>query len=205
MAVISDERLMESLSSVIHVDGDFVEIGVFRGHTFVRLSLMARALGRKAHGLDSFEGMAPPTAQDAGYYESGKLSVGGADNFRKIMDKAGVSPDYYELHPGFIPDCFATFPEGRKIAFGLLDVDQYAPTVPALDWIWARLNYGGVLVLDDYFPGREILATLAINEWLARIPPLNVDITGYSDTQLFLRKTPINALGDRYDPALYRQ
>jgi hypothetical protein len=186
MAVISDRNLLSLLSLAVDVPGDFVEVGVFRGDTFKRLATIAHAIGRRAHGFDSFEGMAPPTDLDFGHYPTGKLSVGGVEAFRNILADAAVPEAGYRLWPGFIPHCFEGFDE--PVAFALVDVDQYEPTRVALDWIWPRLATGGVLLLDDYFHKREGLAARAIDEWIEAQSPIDVEVIDYVDTQLYVRK-----------------
>jgi O-methyltransferase len=187
VAVISDANLLEVMAEIAAVPGDFAEIGIFKGHTFKRLSMMARVLGRVAHGFDSFEGMAPPTDRDAGHYPAGKLSVGGVEAFIRIMADADIPASYYRLHKGWIPECFPPDLDG-PFAFSLVDVDQYAPTIASLDWIWPRMAYGGVMLLDDYFPGRGTLAAGAIDEWLAKVSPFNAQVIRREDTQLYVRR-----------------
>jgi len=186
MAVISNQHLLSLATKIADVPGDFIEVGVFKGHTFKRLALLAHILERKAHAFDSFEGMAPPTEKDCGYYPQGQLNVGGLNAFKSIMQSAEVPTNSYVLHQGWVPDCFIGFEE--KISFALVDVDQYQPTVQSLDWVWPRLEVGGILVLDDYFRNREGLASLAIDEWLSKQDPFEVRILDYINTQLYIQK-----------------
>lgn len=186
MAVISDENLISLISRVVNVPGDFVEIGVFKGHTFKRLALLAHTLGRKAHAFDSFEGMAEPTPMDFGHYPEGKLSVGGIRKFKKILFEADIPKSSYKLWPGFIPHCFEGF--DASVSFAVVDVDQYEPTAVAVDWVWRRISAGGIMVVDDYFRDREGLASRAIDEWLSRQNPVETEVFGYVETQLYVKK-----------------
>jgi O-methyltransferase len=186
MAVISDQNLLNILAKVSPLSGDFLEIGIFRGDTFKRLALIAHLLGRKAHGFDSFEGMAEPTEMDFDYYPQGKLNVGGIDTFIKIMNTANIHCDCYELYSGWVPYCFEGF--DKRISFALIDVDQYQPTVESLNWVWGKLQVGGIMLLDDYFRNREGLASLAIEEWLLKQDPYEVRVIDYIDTQLYIQK-----------------
>jgi O-methyltransferase len=189
MAVISTENLVSLISRVVDVPGDFVEIGVFRGDTFKRLALLAHALGRKAHGFDSFEGMDEPTQLDFGHYPKGKLSVGGVANFERILIDADIPKSSYKLWPGFIPHCFKGF--DTPVSLAVVDVDQYEPTVVAIDWIWDRISPGGIMLLDDYFRSREGLASKAIDEWLIHQNPIEMEVFDYIDTQLYIKKLNI--------------
>jgi O-methyltransferase len=167
--------------------------------------LLAQFLDKRAHAFDSFTGMDEPTEKDEGHYPKGKLSVGGIEAFSDIMSTASISDRYYDLYEGFIPKCFESFPDSESISLGIVDVDQYAPTLDALKWVWPRLSYGGILVLDDYFPGRSILASAAIDDWLKSVEPINIQVIGLVDTQLIIRKTILSSLGAPYANFLSRK
>jgi hypothetical protein len=184
MPIIKHDNLLATLAKVVHLPGGFAEVGVLTGDTFKRLSLIAHAVGKKAHAFDSFQGMAKATEKDMGQYEEGTLSVGGVDNFKQIMQTAGISETAYELHPGWIPDCFLNFQE--LFSFALVDVDQYQPTVQALGWIGPKILDGGILLLDDYFSDLDGLASLAIKEWMQTTTEFKV--IGEIDHQLYLQK-----------------
>ena len=186
MPLISDQNLSDTLNKVSSLPGAFAEVGVLAGDTFKRLSLAALAAGKKAHAFDSFMGMAKPTDKDLGEYPEGLLSIGGVDCFKQIMDAANIPQEAYELHPGWIPDCFTGFK--GSFAFALVDVDQYLPTVQALEWIAPRIEGKGILLLDDYFDHFNGLASLAIKEWMQTTTDFKV--IGEIDHQLYLQRCP---------------
>lgn len=141
--------------------GPRIEIGVFRGHT---LRLIARHSGETI-GVDSFEGMAEPTAHDfvdgVTRYPKGRLA------FPLVRVQAEVPSA--KLIKGFVPGVLSEVPEG-PYAFAHLDLDHYAPTKAALEWLDSRMMPGGVLLADDYFPDLDALASKAINEFLQKRP-----------------------------------
>ena len=186
MPLISDDNLSKTLLRVAGLPGSFAEVGVLAGDTFKRLALAAHPVGKKAHAFDSFQGMAKPTDKDLGEYPEGLLNIGGVDCFKQIMDAASIPQEAYELHPGWIPDCFASF-QG-SFSFALVDVDQYLPTAMALEWIGPRIEENGVLLLDDYFDHVDGLASLAIKEWRAKNQGWKV--IDEIDNQLYLQKCP---------------
>lgn len=192
MAILSDENLKKHTDAVSYLSGDFAEIGVFKAATFKRLAPLAEKQNKVAHGFDSFCGMDDPTEKDCGYYEKGRLSCGGIDAFRAIMNQAKVDPLSYGLFKGFIPTCFDDIGDKQEYSFVLVDVDQYKPTLVALPWVWQRLQVGGILVMDDYFKNREGVAACAIDEWLRTLHPLDFCFIEYTDTQLVIRKMYIS-------------
>lgn len=174
-----DDGLLLQAVEATTARGDIAEVGVYRGHLFHRLIKLAHVWGTTAHAFDSFEGMGDPGEYDQGMYRRGQLSSGGIAAFRKAMGSGD-----YELHQGYIPDCFAGS-EHLRFAFAYLDVDHYEPTRVALPWLWERLLPGGVLGMDDTFPGRGILAGKAIDEWLDVEQP---EVIAFSNNQMFVRK-----------------
>lgn len=203
---LPDDVLGDVLNEVINVPGDFAEVGVFQGALFKRLVAVAQVLKRTAHAFDSFEGMAEPTARDAGKYPKGALSVGGKERFRQIIQHSvdrhrqlahaahqnvGALPgdirnDAFALWDGYVPDCLTKCPV-QQFSFIYIDLDHHDPTAAALEWAWPRLAPGGILGFDDYFPGRERLASPPIDAFLDQ-QYRDLRLVHFANNQLFIRK-----------------
>ena len=136
------------------LEGRYAECGVFTGVSALFLCLTAKALrrgytGTGLHLIDSFEGLAEPSAEDA--IESpvpppGKGAYAASLEYvRKTLH--GFSD--VSFHPGWIPQAFASLPEASW-SFVHLDVDHYEPTYAGLEYFYPRLCAGGVVVCDDY-------------------------------------------------------
>jgi O-methyltransferase len=187
MALISDADLSALLEKISALPGDYAEVGVYRGATFRRLARDAERRKIIAHAFDSFLGMDEPTAMDGPNYPKGRLSCGGVGNFARMMGETGISQKFYQLHAGYIPDCFREIPATLRFKFALIDVDQYAPTLAALEWIWPRMTVGGIVVCDDYFPGAQKYASAGVDEFLRQSPgPYERKVIGLFNTQLVL-------------------
>jgi Macrocin-O-methyltransferase (TylF) len=168
------------------IQGDFAEIGVFRGAAFSKLAASAAQQGKLAHAFDSFVGMDEPTAADGMHYPKGKFDIGGPEQFIRLMTKAAVTRESYQVWAGYVPACFAQAPDALRFSLAILDLDHYRPTVESLDWLAPRVTDGGVLALDDFVPAHDQLATRAIREFLAR--DKHFKKIAFFNQQLILRK-----------------
>ena len=166
------------------IPGDFAEIGVYRGDTFRLLLPIARSQGKSLHAFDSFQGIDDPGELD--WRPRGEFDVGGVDGFRRLLEKRGIRRSEYHAWEGFIPSCFDKAPPELQLSFVLLDVDNYEPTKLGIEWAWRRLNPGGVIALDDFYPGHNGEASLAIKEFLKRHN--DFELIDLQNNQLVLRR-----------------
>jgi len=138
--------------------GPRVEFGVFRGEC---LREIARHDGPTI-GVDSFAGMAEPTARDIVNgrqpYPKGRLAA-------PMAAAARAAPNAL-LIKGFVPEVLRQI-LNSDFSFAHVDLDHYAPTRAALDWLADRMCPGGLIVCDDWFAGQTQLAAGAINEFAA--------------------------------------
>ena len=167
---LSQYKLFEK---TIHIEGDIVECGVFKGASFSRFA-MYRSIhsveNKKLIGFDSF-GVFPETAyekdkelRDKFISEAGTQSISKAQLHEVLLNKKCdknielVEGDIVETVPKFVSDNPNT-----KISLLNLDVDIYEPTVTILEYLYPLIAPGGIMILDDYgsFPGE----TNAINEY----------------------------------------
>lgn len=155
-----------------NIKGDFAEFGVFEGSSFMMLIEIARTQEKKIHGFDSFKGLSTPTEKDyvngkiAGY-PKGKFNTGGSQELRDKLGKMGYESDKdYYLWEGFIPTVFGKVPKDISFSFAFVDLDHYKPTASALRWLFKRLEIGGIVLCDDYFPKKTHSASLAICEFI---------------------------------------
>ena len=145
------------------VIGDWAEFGVWRATTFMPLAELARRNGRRIHAVDSFRGLGPTTERDGGEYQAGCLDVGGSAVFRDLAAPFGAT---ILIHEGWVPDVLGELAEVR-FGFVHLDLDQYAPTLASLKFLWPRLAPGGCVVCHDWEPEGRTLAAGAIADWAA--------------------------------------
>jgi O-methyltransferase len=167
--------IFELIFETIHIPGDILEIGVYKGATFKRLILESDIYrwSKKVYGIDSFQGLSHPgdfdirdDASRSTPYPRGRFNVGGVKNFRdKFM--SDVDPTKYDLFGGWIPQVFERVPKDLRFCVVLIDVDHYRPTIDSLNWAWDRVSPYGILIGNNFEVSTRLYAGRAYNDWLS--------------------------------------
>jgi O-methyltransferase len=150
--LVSQDRcyvLYSLLRQAIHVEGDIVECGVYKGGTAAMLAGILRdhCSWKRLFLFDTFEGM-PEADAERDLHKKGDF----ADTSLEAVAQYIGEPQLCVYCKGFIPDTFAGL-ESIKIAFAHIDVDIYKSVLDCLQFIWPRLSFGGFIIFDDYgFP-----------------------------------------------------
>ncbi len=168
MGTVSFPSLRPLLDEISLLPGDLIEVGVFRGDTFLKLLPVAEAAGRLCIAVDSFAGMAEPGPHDGTEYPAGKFNVGGPGRLRSQVQALGSAGSALVVD-GWVPQVFLS-PEltGRTFAFAHVDLDHCDPTLDTLRWLWPRITPGGVVAVHDYFDNEPGLASWAVREFSKR-------------------------------------
>jgi len=145
-----------------NVPGDLVEFGIWHGTTFMPMAELARVHRRTIHAVDSFRGMGPATDRDNGQFQAGTLDPGGSAAFRELAAPFGKT---IQVHEGWVPGVLEPMDGVEALAFAHVDLDQYAPTLAVLRWLWPRMSPGGIVACHDWRPPSTQLASAAIDQW----------------------------------------
>jgi O-methyltransferase len=151
-------------SQCLHLPGDFIEAGVWRGGTAALFSKLIHARSphpRRLHLFDTFSGM-PPTHEYDTYYKGGEFT----DTSVEVVSAKVSNAEFVQFHPGLIPDTFAGC-EDLRFAFAHVDLDVYRSIGDACAFIFPRLAVGGVMVFDDYGWSTCPGARRAVDEYFA--------------------------------------
>lgn len=131
-------------AQALAVRGDFIEFGVNRGgmsRAIVEYVDWA-ALGRSFFLLDTFAGFDPayPASYDKNwqYGDTQALVAATFSAFPRIEIVKGTVPASLERVGS------------ERIAFAHIDMNCVEPEREALEWLWPRLQTGGIILLDDY-------------------------------------------------------
>lgn len=151
-------------------EGDFIECGVYRGKS---LDIFASVLdayspNRRLYGFDSFQGLEQPTQEDImpekneSYFKKGSIK---GWNKPAIEKRLAYHQCSIELIKGWIPESFTGF-EDKKFVFAHIDVDLYNATYASLEFIYPRMEKGGIILFDDYGFPMCLGARKAIDDYL---------------------------------------
>jgi len=139
------------------VPGDLIETGVWRGgcSIFMRAVLAAHGCTDRTVWLaDSFEGLAPPDAEqypqefDVDLSTFDTLAVG-LDQVRQNFRRYGLLDDQVRFLPGWFKDTLPDAPIER-LSLLRLDGDYYESTMTALTYLYPKVSPGGFVIVDDY-------------------------------------------------------
>jgi hypothetical protein len=130
------------------IEGDFVELGVFRGHTtlFCAEYLDFAAWPKRWFLYDTFDGI-PDEQLDPGWAQSNNIYKG-TFSFEEVRDRF-AHIENISVIKGRVPEILAeTSPE--RIAFMHIDLNNATAEIQALEALYDRLSSGGVIVFDDF-------------------------------------------------------
>lgn len=170
------------------IEGDFVECGVWRGGNCMLIAktlILMNNTDRKIYLYDTFEGMAEPKEIDFSIENKNDKArstwikeqnndynnwcYASLEEVRNNMIKVDYPENKLIYVKGKVED---TIPKitPDKISVLRLDTDWYDSTKHELDFLYPKLSYGGVLMIDDY--GTWSGSKKAVDEFFEKKPVL---------------------------------
>jgi len=180
------ENIAQVIEFVTDIEGDFVEIGTFRGRSahFMLSYQKLKNHKRNCYFLDTFEGFSYDSAQnssDAGWYKTHQeTSMEEVDKFLSEFE------NYKLIKIDITKD---PFPIDKKIAFCNIDVDMEEAVYSALQKVASLISWGGVILCEDYghLP-RLAGAKIAVDSFLKSEQGKNFKSIYLSSGQMLLLK-----------------
>lgn len=146
------DMLILLLRSVIErrVEGDFAELGVYRGQTAKLIHHYAPE--RKLHLFDTFEGFDTRDAEtEAAVTGAGFERCAFRDtSLNDVKQHIAARNDTVRFYQGYFPESVPERLRAAPFAFVHIDVDLYQPTYSGLEFFFERLAHGGIVVIHDY-------------------------------------------------------
>lgn len=170
--------MQKMFNRVANLDGDIVECGVGKMHTFQMLAEFLQEQGstKKLWGFDSFEGFPEPTPEDSSPRNSqkGEWKYINEEDVAKFLLILGFKRQWIDSHIKIVKGFFQyTLPKSNisKISFLHLDVDLYDSYKTCLQYLFPKVVEGGVVLFDEYANKNENLkfpgAKKAIDEYFS--------------------------------------
>jgi O-methyltransferase len=163
------------------IEGDFAELGVWRGDTSCFLQLCAP--GRVLHLFDTFSGFPEGLTDDKpNRFKDTSL----AEVKNRLGDAGNVA-----IHVGYFPSTTAGL-EATRFGLVMLDADCYQSTLSGLQFFYPRTVPGGYIFLHDFnSPESDHGVSRAASEFMNGKPEHVVEIP---DTwgSAFFRKSGLN-------------
>lgn len=165
---LETSKILELAKDCLKTDGDYVELGCYKGDTSLLIADVVRNSGKRLWIYDSFEGLPEKTLEDISElgqaFQKGALNVTKREVKERFL-RAGLPVPaikkawFNELKDTDLPE---------KIAFAFLDGDLYESIKVSLELIGGKMAPGGIVIIHDYknpaLPG----VAKATNEWLAK-------------------------------------
>jgi O-methyltransferase len=131
------------------IDGDVLEVGVYRGGTTAIIAMKMKLLGQNSNLFccDTFDGVVKASQQD-NFYRGGEFRDTSADYVRNLLATLGI--DNFTILQGVFPEDTAQLISNHSFRLCHIDVDTYKSAEDILTWVWPRLRVGGAVVFSDY-------------------------------------------------------
>ena len=162
------------------VDGDFAELGVWRGNTAAVLAHFAATAGRTVHLFDTFTGFNQRDMQGVDSDVTLRPDFSNT-SIAIVQEVIGPAWSVCRLAPGHFPDSIEPEHTTSKFAVVSIDCDLYEPMKAGLAFFYPRMARGGLLLLHDYSSLHWAGARRAIDEFCVatgELPILMPDKSG---------------------------
>lgn len=159
------EKILELAKEALRREGDFVELGCYKGDTSLLLAEILRKSEKKLWIYDSFEGLPEKSTEDESVigkdFKGGELYVTKREVKERFL-RAGLPVPV--IKKAWFDELTALdLPE--KISFAFLDGDFYESIRDSLKLVEDKIVSGGIIIVHDYknpaLPGVE----RAVLEW----------------------------------------
>jgi predicted O-methyltransferase YrrM len=163
------------------VQGDIVELGVYKGNSAAVLAQLARRFDRCLYLFDTFTGF-------------DNRDLGGSDAYSRLFTDTSlekvrrvVGGEKVTYVKGYFPESLREVALPQKIAVAHLDCDLYVPTKHGLEKFYPLVAPGGIMVLHDYSSGYWPGVRQAADEFFSERPEKPILIPDKSGSAIFLK------------------
>lgn len=141
--------------------GDFAELGVWKGNSAAILAKFAAENDRKLILFDTFSGFDGRDLIEVDANHNLAFGNTSVDQVKRNVEYA----DTVQYRIGYFPETLTESDKNSRFAFVHLDCDLYGPMKSALEFFYARMSIGAMMVVHDYSSGTWSGATKALDEF----------------------------------------
>ena len=147
-------------NQLLDVEGDVLEVGVWRGGTGALIASALKNSEKKVFLADTFTGVVKASNKDTNY-KGGEHADTSLETVMRLNQQLNLTNTL--ILQGIFPEDTA-HRVSNKLSFVHCDVDVYESAKDIIDWSTPRLSRGGMIVFDDYgFSGCDGVTRL-VNE-----------------------------------------
>jgi len=149
-----------NLLKQLDIQGDILEVGVWNGGTGLLMAACEkqRQHDSTVHLADTFEGVMKAGDRDS-YYTGKEHSDATPQRVEAKARDLGLSN--YTILKGIFPDETGDRVADKRFKLCHIDVDVYDSAKAVFEWLWPRLEVGGLVIFDDYgFPSCDGITVL---------------------------------------------
>lgn len=142
-------ELWNLVSNLKNVDGNILEVGVWKGGTGALIASALRNISTnsKVFLVDTFEGVVKAGEYDT-TYKGGEHADTSVSIVGRLIEKLDLNNT--KIVKGIFPDEVNLNAELSKIRLCHIDVDTYQSAKDVFEAIWPQIEIGGFVVFDDY-------------------------------------------------------
>ena len=148
-------ELWQLVPQVQHLEGDILEVGVWRGGSGALIAHREKEFNNKTtvYLCDTFTGVVKASDND-NYYINGEHQDTSETIVKNLTSKT-LNLDNVRILKGMFPDDTGSVVQG-PIKLCHIDVDVYEGAKQITEYVWEKLVIGGIIVYDDYgFSGTQ--------------------------------------------------
>ena len=129
------------------IEGNFAELGVWRGNTAAILAYYAKLSNKKVFLFDTFEGFSNKDLKDI---DADKKIAFQNTNITLVKNVIGEDSEVCEFVKGYFPSSIKNKHRKEKFCLVSLDCDLYAPMKAGLEFFYPLMEKHGIFLLHDY-------------------------------------------------------
>jgi hypothetical protein len=146
------EEIWNTIESIKNLEGDLIEVGVWRGGTGVLVAEQMKNLKieNKLYLCDTFTGVVKAGKEDK-FYNNGEHADCNLNILQTLFNLYfRVPQSIYEVLSGIFPEETGKYVKDKKFRFVHLDVDVYQSTKDAFEFLLPNIVKNGIVIIDDY-------------------------------------------------------